>query len=160
VTFSGGPGGSGTAQDGQTTSAGINFNQTNITTVTFQFSFSDRYRFSTLSPAGVTFKVTSPGNISGESTLRPGQSTATSVTIREVCKAPDPEEYSAANQAEAAKAVSTRHPANENGTGDWTIEITVTREYMSPIHPVGSIAWTASTRVDSYTLELSEKLAE
>lgn len=156
---SGGPGGSGTSPDGQTSSASINFNMTNITEVTFQFQFSDMYRFATVSPAGATFKVTSPLGAMGESTLSPGQATATSITIRQVCDAPDAEEFLAAGEADAARICKTKYPVNENGTGDWTVEITVTRDYITPIHPTGSIAWTATTRVSSYRLELSEKLS-
>jgi hypothetical protein len=158
-TQSGGPGGSGNAPDGGTVSANMNFNQTNITEVTFQFQFSDIYRFSTVSPAGATFKVTSPLGATGESTLSSGQNTATSITIRQICDAPDAEEFFAATEADAARLMGTRHPVNENGTGDWTVEVTVTRDYITPIHPTGSIAWTASTRVSSYRLELSEKLS-
>ena len=154
-----GPGGGGTAPDGATSSASIDFEQVNITEVTFQFSFTDNYRFATVSPAGATFRVTSPQGMVGESTLSPGQTTATSITIRDVTGVPDSLEFSAAAQAEAAKVAHTRYPANENGTGTWTIDITVTRDYMTQVHPTGSIAWTATSRLETYTLELSEKLS-
>ena len=157
VTPGTGPGGSGTAQDGQTTSASLNFERFNITEVTFQFSFTDNYRFATVSPAGATFKVTSPTGLSGESTLSPGQMTATSITIREITGVPDPMEFSAATQAEAARLAQVRYPASDNGTGEWTVDITVTRDYVGPVHPVGSIAWTATTSLRTYTLELSER---
>lgn len=159
VSAGSGPVASGTAPDGATSSGTINFEQFNITEVTFQFSFTDNYRFATVSPAGATFKVTSPTGLFGESTLSPGQTTATSITIREVTGVPDGTEFIAATQAEAANLTRTRYPANENGTGIWTIDVTVTRDYMTPIHAGGSIAWTASSRVETYTLDLSEKLS-
>jgi hypothetical protein len=54
--------------------------------------------------------------------------------------------------------MAVRHPVNENGTGDWTVEVTVTRDYMTPVHPTGSIAWTATSRLTTYQMELSEKM--
>ncbi len=158
VSLGNGPGGSGTATDGQTASATIAFDQVNITTVTFSFSFTDRYRFSTVSPAGATFTVISPLGATGESVLAPGQATATLITVSHVCDVPDQDELRAANLTDAARIAKTRYPANENGTGQWTIEITVTRDYMTPIHPTGSIAWTVTTRVSTYALELSERM--
>jgi hypothetical protein len=158
TAISSGPGASGSAPDGATSSADLSFNQTNITMVTFQFSFTDVYRFSTISPAGATFKVTSPLGLTGESSLSPGQATATGITIRQVCSPPDGDQFGAATADDAARMCKTRYPASENGTGDWTVEITVTRDYMTPVHTTGSIAWTATTKVTTYTLELSEKL--
>jgi hypothetical protein len=158
VAHSGGPGGSGNAPDGQTASATINFNQTNITEVTFNFQFVDNYRFSTISPAAVTFRVTSPLGDAMESSLSAGRATATSITIRDVASVPDEEEFLAATEADAARMMAVRHPVNENGTGDWTVEVTVTRDYMTPVHPTGSIAWTATSRLTTYQMELSEKM--
>jgi len=159
ATLHAGAGGSGTATDGQTSGGSVNFGDVNVTTVTFLFTWTDNYRFATVSPAGATFKVTSPLGETGESIVTPGQATATSITIREVCNVPDPEDFKAATEADAARMAKTRYPANENGTGDWTIEITVTRDYMTPIHPTGSIAWTATTKVTTYMLELTERLS-
>lgn len=155
-----GPGGGGTAQDGQNSSANINFAQVNITTVTFQFQFTDNYRFSAVSPAGARFRVVSPTGLSGESTLNPGQDTATTITIRDVAGVPDASVFPASDRTEAARLALKKYPANENGTGDWTVEVTVTRDYLTPVHPTGSIAWTATTRVEAYALEISERLPE
>jgi hypothetical protein len=154
-----GPGGAGSAPDGQTSTGSVNLNRTNITEAAFQFQFTDTYRFSTLSPAGATFKVTSPLGLTGEATLSPGQATAAIVTVPRVCDAPDPEEFNAKNDSEAARIVKARYPANENGTGDWTIEVTVTRDYRTPVHPAGGIAWTVTTRLTVYSLDLRERLS-
>jgi len=158
VSLHGGEGGSGTAADGQTSGGSVNMVDVNITTVTFQFTWTDNYRFATVSPAGAAFKVTSPLGITGESVVSPGSATATSITIQRVCGVPDPEDFRAATEADAARIAKTMYPANENGTGEWTIEILVTRDYMTPIHPTGSIAWTVTTRISTYTLELAERM--
>lgn len=154
-----GPNGQGTATDGQTTSSTMNLNQTNITAVTFEFDFTDNYRFSSLSPAGVTFKVTSPNNVTAESNLRPGAGTFTTVTAAPVCVPPDSAAIVADGLDEATRQAASKFPPSENGTGDWTIEVTVTRAYVSPVHPVSSsISWSVRTRVETYALEVTEIL--
>jgi hypothetical protein len=154
-----GPDGQGTARDGGTTSSTMSLNQTNITAVTFEFEFTDNYRFSSLSPAGVAFKVTSPNNVTAESTLRPGAGTFTTVTAAPVCVPPDSMVIVADGADEAARIAASGSPPSDNGTGDWTIEVTVTRAYVSPVHPVASsVSWTVRTKVETYALEVTEIL--
>ncbi len=159
VAAFGGPGGSGTAQDGQPATATISFNQTNITRVTFLFTFTDLYRFALLSPAGANFKVTSPLDVSAEASVTPGQSTTATITVREVCRVPGALDFPAPTSDDAVRVMLAANPPNSNGTGDWTVEVTVSRDYLTPAHGTGSISWTAVTRVESYALELSEKLS-
>jgi hypothetical protein len=159
VDVSGGPGAQGTARDSQTTNSTISLNQTNITAATFEFEFTDNYRLSTLSPAGATFRVSSPNNVSAESTLRPGAGTFTTLTVAPVCVPPDSAVISANGQSEATRLAASRYPASDNGTGDWTIEVTVTRSYATPVHPVSSsISWSVRTSIETYSLQVTEIL--
>ncbi len=159
VAASTGPEAQGTASDGQTTSSTISLNQTNITAATFEFEFTDNYRLATLSPAGATFKVSSPNSVSAESTLRPGAGTFTTLTLAPVCVPPVSAVFAANGQSEATREAASKYPASDNGTGDWTIEVTVTRSYATPIHPVSSsISWSVRTSVDVYSLQVTEIL--
>lgn len=153
-----GPEDSGDAADGQTTTVHLDFERQNITGVVFQFSFTDNYRFATLTPAGATFKVTSPAGVSSEQTVQPGQNTATTVRFLQLCTIPGQATVTARDLDEATERALSQHPPNENGTGEWTVEITVFRDYISPIHGSGDITWTAKTRADGYVMEVSERL--
>lgn|GEM_PF-2401628 len=153
-----GPEGSGNAQDGETTTARLSFERANITAAEFHFSFVDTYRFAAFSPAGVAFRVTSPGGTTSEQAIQPGAPTTTTITFLQLCTVPGETTVSADTQAEAASKALALHPANENGTGEWTVEITVTRDTLLPLPGAGGIAWTARTRLDGYFMEVSERL--
>ena len=157
TTMQNGPVTQGTAPDGATTAATVRLTQTNITAVRFQFTFTDNYPLTSLSPAGATFRVTTPEGVSKEANCLPGQSTSATVTLDPVGPMPESGLISAANPEEAGRQAAARYPASENGTGEWTIEVMVSRNYASPVHPVSSsISWTAACRVETYSLDIRE----
>jgi hypothetical protein len=152
-----GPSSRGDAQDGQTASATVELNMTNLTSAAFAFTFIDNYRFAALSPAGATFRVTSPEGNSSEAVCQPGGSYSAAVQFSPINLPPEEMILVAGDENAAQKAAGAKNPACETGVGQWTIEITVQRAYASPVHPLGgSISWSLTTRVECYSLEVTE----
>ena len=152
-----GPEDSGEASDGQTAQTTLTVNQSNITRITFQFQFRDMYRFSFVSPAGATFRVTSPEGVAREASCAPGGTTQASIEFLAVNERPDEATLAAASLKDAQKKASARYPPGLNGTGDWTIEVTATRDYLLPIHGQGGISWSLTTRLESYAANVEER---
>jgi hypothetical protein len=143
--------------DGDTGMSMISLNQTNMTAVGFTFTFTDNYRLSGVSPAGAEITITSPLGESKSASCRPGDVTCAVLWFRPLCTPPDNTTLMAWNLTEAQKKSRNRYPEMMNGTGDWTVEVTATREYMTPVHPVASsITWSVKSKVECYRLEVSE----
>jgi len=152
-----GPAAHGDAQDGQPASASVELNRTNLTSAAFSFTFIDNYRFAALSPAGATFRVTSPEGNSSETVLPPGGSTSATVQFATINLPPEEMILVAGDENEARKMAAAKFPACETGSGEWTVEITVQRAYVTPVHPPGgSISWSLTTRVGFYSLQVTE----
>lgn len=144
-------------QDGETGTSILSLNQTNITAVGFTFTFTDNYKLSGVSPAGAEITITSPLGEAKSAICRPGDVTSAAFWFRPLCTPPDNTTIAAWNQTDAQKKSRNRYPEMMNGTGDWTVDVKVTREYMTPVHPVvGSITWSVKSRVESFRLEVSE----
>ena len=153
----GGPGTNGESADGQTSTATVEINRTNLTSVIFSFTFTDNYRFAAISPAGATFRVTSPeGNTSELKVPASGPKTA-NIQFMSLNVPPPAVTLTAGGQTEAETLAASRYPATENGSGSWTVEVVSEREFATPIHPGGgSISWTMGSRVESYKVEVTE----
>jgi len=153
-----GASGQGDTPDGSSGTATVSLNQTNITSVVFMFSFTDNYRLSSISPAGASVKITSPDGAEQTANLPASGPTSAALTFKEVCPLPQEATITAMTLNEAQKKAQSKFPTTENGTGDWTVEVTAARTYKSPVHSSGSISWTVSSRVESYHAEVSEYL--
>lgn len=151
-----GPVARGDAPDGQTSTATVEVNRTNLTTVSFSFMFTDNYQLSALSPAGATFRVTSPEGNTSEGKCSPGVTTCT-VVVADINLPPDGAIFAAEDQQAAQTTAAHRYPATTNGSGQWTLEITPQRAYVSPIHPIrSSISWSMTSKAESYSIEVAE----
>ncbi len=153
-----GPSGGGETADGATTESLLTFEQSNLTRVALKFEFSDRYRFSFVSPAGAVFRVTSPEGDVMEATCPPGETTQASLEF-ELNEAPGNATVAASSPQEAERRVAALYPPALNGTGVWTVEVTATRDYLLPIHGQGSISWTIDTLMESYSALVEERHA-
>jgi len=152
-----GPSAHGDTQDTQAGSATVMLNRTNLTSVAFMFTFVDNYRFAAKSPAGATFRVTSPDGNGSEAVCQPGASSSATVSFAAINLPPEEMLFIAGSEAEAQKVAAAHNPACETGSGEWTVEVTVQRNYVTPVHPVGgSISWSLTTRVEWYSLQVSE----
>ena len=152
-----GPASQGDTPDGQTTSATVEINRTNMTSAAFSFTIIDNYRFAFRSPAGATFRVTSPEGNSSEAVCPPGGSLSATVQFAALNIPPDEMMFVAGDEKEAQKTAAGQAPACDTGSGAWTIEITVQRDYATPIHaPGGSISWSLDTRFEFYSLQVAE----
>jgi hypothetical protein len=152
-----GPPAHGSTADTQVGSASVAINMTNITSAAFAFTFVDDYRFAAVSPAGATFRVTSPEGNSSEVVCPPGGSLSGTVQFPVINLPPEEMVFIADSEADALKTAAAKNPACEAGSGDWTVEITIQRAYVSPVHPVGgSISWSLTTRVERYSLQVAE----
>ena len=153
----GGPTANGESTDGQTSTATVEINHTNMTSVIFSFTFTDNYRFASISPAGATFRVTGPEGNTSEVRVPAGGSKTANLQFTSINMPPAAATLTAGGQGEAETLAASRFPASENGSGMWTVEVVSERSYASPIHiGEGSISWTLSTRVESYKVEVTE----
>ncbi|MEM3341579.1 MAG: hypothetical protein QW728_02700, partial [Thermoplasmata archaeon] len=59
--------------------------------------------------------------------------------IEPLCQIPTSKEYSG-SEGDSYKKFLTEFPANSTFTGEWELEVSVKRDYTSPVHPLsGSI---------------------
>lgn len=152
-----GPVANGDAPDGQASSATVELNRTNLTKVSFSFTFTDNYQLAAISPAGATFRVTSPEGNTSEAKCPPGGSTRCTLVVAGMNLPPDGMIFTAEDQQAAQRTAAARYPATTNGSGQWTLEIVPERAYVSPIHPVrSSITWSMTSKAESYSMEVAE----
>jgi len=155
-----GPSGHGDTQDSQAGSATLTLNITNLTSAAFMFTFNDNPPpLTARSPAGATFRVTSPEGNSSQAVCPPGGSMTATVQFSMICVPPQDMVITAGSESEAGKMAAAKNTTSETGMGDWTIEITVQRDWATPIHrPGGSISWSVNTKVERYSLQVTELL--
>ena len=154
-----GPAAHGTTQDTQTGSATVLLNITNLTSVAFSFTFTDNFGLGWRYPAGATFRVTSPEGNTSEAVCQPGASSSATIQFTMINIPPNDMVFLAEGESEAARKASAKNPACETGSGDWMVEVTVQRDIPIQIpRPGASISWSLTTRVEWYSLQITELL--
>jgi hypothetical protein len=146
---------SGNTGDGQSGDGRVLVQPSNVTSATVILTWQDnKPGLGFVAPdADVTLDVLAP-NGAGFSGSGSNGGSGISIPVT-FFSAPAETDIEAKSQDDAKNKAAKEYPANNNGTGEWVVEVTVERNWALGNLIQGDISWTCTIEFDYYVVEVT-----